>query len=146
MEGINKMTYNEYIIGKCAIMDWDQYKKIDINSFVLDEKMQIGQLEEALFEINKIDNNMMIYVSTYPIENGIRMFSDMLWIKTKLSCTQLESLFSKYRQIEPSSIFNLTEEEKGYVELYINTEFQYKEFAIVSDLFKLDEIKILYWD
>ncbi len=139
------MTYNEYIIGKCAIMDWNQYKKIDINSFVLDEKMQIEQLEEALFEINKLDNNMMIYVSTYPIEkieNGIRMFSDMLWIKTKLSCTQLESLFSKYRQIEPSSIFNLTEEEKGYVELYINTEFQHKEFAIVSDLFKLDEIKI----
>ncbi len=126
-------------------MDWNQYKKIDINSFVLDEKMQIEQLEEALFEINKLDNNMMIYVSTYPIEkieNGIRMFSDMLWIKTKLSCTQLESLFSKYRQIEPSSIFNLTEEEKGYVELYINTEFQHKEFAIVSDLFKLDEIKI----
>ncbi len=143
------MTYNEYIIGKCAIMDWNQYKKIDINSFVLDEKMQIEQLEEALFEINKLDNNIMIYVSTYPIEkieNGIRMFSDMLWIKTKLSCTQLESLFSKYRQIEPSSIFNLTEEEKGYVELYINTEFQHKEFAIVSDLFKLDEIKILYWD
>lgn len=143
------MTYNEYIIGKCAIMDWNQYKKIDINSFVLDEKMQIEQLEEALFEINKLDNNMKIYVSTYPIEkieNGIRMFSDMLWIKTKLSCTQLESLFSKYRQIEPSSIFNLTEEEKGYVELYINTEFQHKEFAIVSDLFKLDEIKILYWD
>ncbi len=139
------MIYNEYIIGKCAIMDWNQYKKIDINSFVLDEKMQIEQLEEALFEINKLDNNMMIYVSTYPIEkieNGIRMFSDMLWIKTKLSCTQLESLFSKYRQIEPSSIFNLTEEEKGYVELYINTEFQHKEFAIVSDLFKLDEIKI----
>ncbi len=94
------MTYNEYIIGKCAIMDWNQYKKIDINSFVLDEKMQIEQLEEALFEINKLDNNIMIYVSTYPIEkieNGIRMFSDMLWIKTKLSCTQLESLFSKYR-------------------------------------------------
>ncbi len=143
------MTYNEYIIGKCAIMDWNQYKKIDINSFVLDEKMQIEQLEEALFEINKLDNNIMIFVSTYPIEkieNEIRMFSDMLWIKTKLSCTQLESLFSKYRQIEPSSIFNLTEEEKGYVELYINTEFQHKEFAIVSDLFKLDEIKILYWD
>lgn len=143
------MVYNEYIIGKCAIIDWEQYKKIDINSFVLDEKMQIEQLEEVLLEINKLDNNMMIYVSTYPIEkieNGIRMYSDMLWIKTKLSCVQLELLFSKYRQIEPSSIFNLTEEEKGYVELYIDTEFQHKEFAKVSNLFRLDEIKILYWD
>lgn len=143
------MTYNEYIIGKCAIIDWEQYKKIDINSFVLDEKMQIEQLEEVFLEINKLDNDMMILVSTYPIEkieNGIRMYSDMLWIKTKLSCIQLESLFSKYRQIEPSSIFNLTEEEKGYAELYIDTEFQHKEFAIVSNLFKLDEIKILYWD
>ena len=140
------MVYNEYIIGKCAIIDWEQYKKIDINSFVLDEKMQIEQLEEVLLEINKLDNNMMIYVSTYPIEkieNGIRMYSDMLWIKTKLSCVQLELLFSKYRQIEPSSIFNLTEEEKGYVELYIDTEFQHKEFAKVSNLFRLDEIKIL---
>lgn len=143
------MTYNEYIIGKCAIIDWDQYKKKDIKSFVLDEKILIEQLEEVLFEINKLDKNMKIYISTYPIEkneNGITMYSDMLWIKTKLSCIQLESLFSKYRQIEPSSIFNLTEEEKEYVELYIDNEFQHKEFATVSNLFKLDEIKILYWD
>lgn len=143
------MTYNEYIVGKCAIIDWDQYKKIDINSFVLDEKKQIEQLEEALLEINKLDANMMIYVSTYPIEiieNEIKMYSDMLWIKTKLSCIHLEAFFSKYREIEPSSIFDLTEEEKGYAELYIDTGFQHKEFARVSDLFKLDEIRILYWD
>lgn len=143
------MTYNEYIIGKCAIIDWNQYKKIAINSFVLDEEMQIEQLEEALHEISKLDNNMMVYASTYPIEkneNGIGMFSDMLWIKTKLSVTLLEELFSKYRQIEPSAVFALTEEEKGHAELYIDTGFQSKEFAIVSDAFNLEEIKVLYWD
>ena len=143
------MMYNENIIGKCAIIDWEQYKKISINSFVLDEETQIEQLEEVFLEIKKFDNSIEIFVSTYPIEiieNGIRMYSDMLWIKTKLECIQLESIFTKYRQSEPSSIFDLTEEEKGCVELYIDTEFRQKEFAMVSDLFELDEIKILYWD
>lgn len=149
IEGINKMTYNEDVIGKCAIIEWEQYKKININSFVLDEETQIEQLEEVLFEIKKLDNSIKIFVSTYPIEkieNGIRMYSDMLWIKTKLECIQLQSLFAKYRQSEPSSIFDLTEEEKGYVDIYIDTEFQCREFTIVSNLFKLGEIKILYWD
>lgn len=143
------MTHNEDIIGKCAIIEWEQYKKISINSFVLDEETQIEQLEEVLLEIKKLDNSIKIFVSTYPIEkieNGIRMYSDMLWIKTKLECIQLESLFAKYRQSEPSSIFDLTEEEKGYADIYIDTEFQYREFAMVSNLFKLDEIKILHWD
>ena len=133
--------YNEDIIGKCAIIEWEQYKKININSFVLDEETQI--------EIKKIDNSIKIFVSTYPIEkieNGIRMYSDMLWIRTKLECIQLQSLFAKYRQSEPSSIFDLTEEEKGYADIYIDTEFQYREFNMVSNLFKLGEIKILYWD
>lgn len=143
------MTYNEDIIGKCAIIGWEQYKKINVDSFVLDEETHIEQLEEVLLEIKKLDNGIKIFVSTYPIEkveNGIRMYSDMLWLKTKLDCIQLESLFAKYRQSEPSSIFDMTEEEKGYAELYIDTEFQNKEFAMVSNLFKLDEIKILYWD
>lgn len=140
------MTYNEDIIGKCAIIEWEQYKKININSFVLDEETQVEQLEEVLLEIKKLDNSIKIFVSTYPIENGIRMYSDMLWIKTKLECIQLESLFAKYRQSEPSSIFDLTEDEKGYVDIYIDTEFQHREFAGVSNLFKIDEIKILYWD
>ena len=133
------MMYNEDIIGKCAIIEWEQYKKININSFVLDEETQI----------KKLDNSIKIFVSTYPIEkieNGIRMYSDMLWIRTKLECIQLQSLFAKYRQSEPSSIFDLTEEEKGYADIYIDTEFQYREFTMVSNLFKLGEIKILYWD
>lgn len=144
------MTYNEEdIIGKCAIIEWEQYKKININSFVLDEEIQIEQLEKVFFEIKKLDNSIKIFVSTYPIEkneNEIRMYSDMLWIKTKLECIQLQSLFAKYHQSEPSSIFDLTEEEKGYADIYIDTEFQYREFTMVSNLFKLGEIKILYWD
>ena len=149
MKGINKLTYNEDIIGKCAIIEWEQYKKININSFVLDEETQIEQLEEVFLEIKKFDNSIKVFVSTYPIEkieNGIKMYSDMLWIKTKLECSQLQLLFTKYRQIEPSSIFDLTEEEKGYADIYIDTEFQYRELTMVSNLFKLGKIKILYWD
>ena len=116
---------------------------------MLDEEIQIEQLEEVFFEIKKFDNSIKIFVSTYPIEkneNEIRMYSDMLWIKTKLECIQLQSFFAKYHQSEPSSIFDLTEEEKGYADIYIDTEFQYREFTMVSNLFKLGEIKILYWD
>lgn len=143
------MTYNEDIIGKCAIIEWEQYKKINVNSFVLDEETQIEQLEEVFLEIKKLDNSIKIFVSTYPIEKfekGIRMYSDMLWIKTKLDCSQLQSRFTNYCQSEPSSIFDLTEDEKGYVDIYIDTEFQYREFTMVSNLFKSGEIKILYWD
>ena len=145
----NKMECNKEIIGKCAIIEWEQYKKINNNLFVLDEETQIQQLEDALLEIKELDNSIKVYASTYPIEksdNMVRMYSDMLWIKTKLECTQLEIVFGKYRQSEPSAIFDLTEEEKGYVDLYIDTEFRCEEFDGVFELFKLDEIRILYWD
>ena len=62
------MTCNEEIIGKCAIIEWEQYKKINVDSFVLDEETQLEQLEEVLLEIKKLDNNIKIFVSTYPIE------------------------------------------------------------------------------
>ena len=81
------MIYDEEVIGKCAIIEWEQYKKENINSFVLDDKMQIEQLEKVFSEINRFDHDVKIYVSTYPIEknkNGIIMYSDMLWIKTVL--------------------------------------------------------------
>ena len=61
------MTCNEEIIGKCAIIEWEQYKKINVDSFVLDEETQLEQLEEVLLEIKKLDNNIKIFVSTYPI-------------------------------------------------------------------------------
>lgn len=73
----NKMTCNEEIIGKCAIIEWEQYKKINVDSFVLDEETQLEQLEEVLLEIKKLDNNIKIFVSTYPIEKnekGIKEF------------------------------------------------------------------------
>lgn len=71
------MTCNEEIIGKCAIIEWEQYKKINVDSFVLDEETQLEQLEEVLLEIKKLDNNIKIFVSTYPIEKnekGIKEF------------------------------------------------------------------------
>lgn len=143
------MQINEDVLGRCAIIDWNQYKKSFLNYFVLDEQIEIDLLEKALCEINKVDKDIIIYASTYPIEkkeSGIRMYSDMLWIKTALTSNQLTEIFSRYRQVEPSSIFDLNEEEKGYVEIYIQSGFQHENFEDVSQDFELDKIKVLFWD
>jgi len=141
------MIQSELLLGKSAVFDWELYKKSCLDSFVLDEENQINLLEKVLSGIRQMDNECKLYVSTYPIEKkalGISAYADMIWIKTKISCADLEKLFLGYREIEPSAIYNLTDDEKSTVNLYISNDNQYCDFEQVSDLFK--EVKIIYWD
>ena len=143
------MMYDDVIWGKSAVFHWKQYKEYCLNAFVLDEENQIHLLEDAFCRIGKIDSGYKLYVSTYPIErkeDGISAYANMVWIKTKMSCEELERFFSDYREIEPSEIFGLTDEEKSTVDIYVNEDLQYCDYEQVSDLFLNSEIKILYWD
>ena len=147
---MRSVTINdEDLNGKCAVIDWNQYKKICFDLFIIDEEMQIKQLDEVICKIEEMDKESIIYAATYPIEkkeHGISAYCDMLWIKTKLTCIELENLFTNYREIEPSAIFNLTPAEKSTIELYIGKNLQCNNFEQVATLFKTDEIKIIYWD
>ena len=143
------MIQSKNLIGKSVVFGWEWYKNCCLDSFVLDEENQINLLEKVLCSIRQRDNECKLYVSTYPIEikaSGYSAYSEMIWITTKLSCDDLEKIFSKYREIEPSAILYLTDEEKSSVDLYISDDNQYCDFEQVSDLFRENEVKILYWD
>lgn len=143
------MIQSELLLGKNAVFDWELYKSSCLDSFVLDEENQINLLEKVLSRIGQMDNECKMYASTYPIEikeSGISAYADMIWLKTKISCDDLEKLFLGFREIEPSAIYNLTDDEKSTVDMYIGNDNQYCDFEQVSDLFKENEVKILYWD
>ena len=143
------MIQSELLLGKNAVFDWELYKSCCLDSFVLDEENQINLLEKVFSSIRQMDNECKMYASTYPIEikaSGISAYADMIWLKTKISCADLEKLFLGFREIEPSAIYNLTDDEKKTVDIYIGDNSQSCDFEQVSDLFKENEVKILYWD
>ena len=69
--------------------------------------------------------NGKAYASAYPIEkvnDGMYMYCDNLWLKTKLKISQIAEFFSEYHQIEPYSISELTKDEKESVDIYMRNE------------------------
>jgi len=79
-------------------------------------------------------------------DNGMYMYCDNLWLKTKLRKNEIIEIFSKYRRIEPYSISELTEDEKESVDIYMGNEVQYCDFADVLNEFENENVISMYWD
>ena len=140
---------DEYLIEKTAVAVWEAYLKICKQGFVLDEEADWILLEKAFERIKELDPGAEMYACTYPIEktdNGMYMYCDNLWLKTKLKRNQIVEIFSEYRIIEPYSISELTEEEKESVDIYMGNETQYRDFTDVLNEFENQNIISMYWD
>ena len=104
------MIQSKNLIGKSVVFGWEWYKNCCLDSFVLDEENQINLLEKVLCSIRQRDNECKLYVSTYPIEikaSGYSAYSEMIWITTKLSCDDLEKIFSKYLDRKNNLMYHL---------------------------------------
>lgn len=140
---------DEYLIGKTAAVVWEVYLAICKQGFVLDEEMDLALLEEELMKIKELDPEAKVYACTYSIEktdNGMYMYCDNLWLKTKVRKNQIVEIFSKYHQIEPYSISDLTEDEKESVDIYMEKEIQYCDFADAMNEFENQNVISMYWD
>ena len=140
---------DEFLIGKTATVVWEIYLAICKQGFVLDEKTDWILLEEAFMKIKTLDSAAKVYACTYPIEkkdNGMYMYCDNLWLKTKLKKSDVAEIFSKYRQIEPYCISELTNDEKETVDIHIENEKQYYDFADVLNEFEKQTVISMHWD
>ena len=140
---------DEYLIGKTATVVWEVYLAICKQGFVLDEEMDWILLEKEFAKIKEFDLEIKVYACTYPIEktdNGMHMYCDNLWLKTRLNKKQIAEIFSEYRRIEPYSISELTEDEKESVDIYMGNETQYCNFADALHVFKNQNVISMYWD
>ena len=143
------MMVDEYLIGKTAVVVWEQYIKICKQGFVLDDEVDWSLLENGFEQIKERDPEAKAYACTYSIEyndNGMYMYCDNLWLKTKLPTNQVAEVFSKYRQIEPYNISELTDNEKETVEVFIDKDFYYCDFTAAMDEFAEQNIISMYWD
>ncbi len=139
---------DKYLIGKTAAVVWEVYLAICKQGFVLDEETDWVLLEEELMKIKELDPKAKAYACTYPIEktdNGMYMYCDNLWLKTKLRKTQIIDIFSKYHQVEPYNISELTEDEKESVDIYMENEMQYCDFADALNEFENQNVISMYW-
>lgn len=140
---------DNYLIGKTAVVAWETYLAICKKGFVLDEKMDWKLLEKDFGRIKELDPDAKAYASTYPIEkvnDGMYMYCDNLWLKTKLKISQIAEVFSEYHQIEPYSISELTKDEKESVDIYMRNEKQYCDFVDALDEFENQNVFSMYWD
>ena len=140
---------DEYLIGKTAVVVWEAYLAICKQGFVLDEETDWILLEKELMKIKELDPDAKAYACTYSIEktdNGMYMYCDNLWLKTKLRKNEIIEIFSKYRRIEPYSISELTKDEKESVDIYMRNEKQYCDFVDALDEFENQNVFSMYWD
>ena len=140
---------DEYLIGKTAVVVWEAYLAICKQGFVLDEETDWNLLEKEFMKIKELDPEAKAYACTYSIEkknDGMYMYCDNLWLKTKLETNQIAEIFSEYRQIEPYSISELTEDEKEAVDIYMGSETQYCDFADALNEFENQNVISMYWD
>jgi len=138
-----------YLTEKTAVVVWEVYLAICKQGFVLDEEDDWVLLEKALAKIKELDPETKVYACTYPIEttdNGMYMYCDNLWLKTALTDKQIAEIFSEYRLIEPCSISELTEDEKESVDIYMESETQYCDFADALNELEGQNVISLYWD
>lgn len=143
------MMVDENLIEKTAVVVWEQYIKICKQGFVLDDEVDWSLLENEFEQIKELDPEAKAYACTYSIEyndNRMYMYCDNLWLKTKLTTNQVAEVFSKYRQIEPYNISELTDDEKETVDVFIDKDFHYCDFTAAKNEFAEQNIISMYWD
>ena len=140
---------DDYLIGKTAVVVWETYLAICKKGFVLDEETDWNLFEKEFVRIKELDPEAKAFANTYPIEktnDGMYMYCDNLWLKTKLKVSQLAEIFSEYHQIEPCSISEMTQDEKESVDIYIRNEKQYCDFTNALNEFENQNVISMYWD
>ncbi|MDE7424921.1 MAG: hypothetical protein K2N51_14740 [Lachnospiraceae bacterium] len=118
--------------------------------FAIDEYEEIEKLNDVIKKIRESDKNAEIYVCTYGIDfmdNGMHIYADTLWINTTIDLEKIYTYFENYREVEPSDIVLLSEDEMidGIMALVFLANGNVEDYKAFIQKKELNKIKSLYW-
>ena len=124
--------------SKSLILRPQRFFRLEGASFVLDTEKDIELLKEAIKRIKEYDNTTEVYIVTYPQFIKRIVYADNILVRTGMGMDAIRELFSTYKEIQPSSIDRMTEEEKDSAEwIDLNKESYYDDCL---------NIYSIYWD
>lgn len=131
MEGLDDTS-------KSLILRPQRFFRLEGASFVLDTEKDIELLKKAIKRIKEYDNTTEVYIVTYPQLTKRIVYADNILVRTGMGTDAIRELFSTYKEIQPSSIDRMTEEEKDSAEwIDLNKESYYDDCS---------NIYSIYWD
>lgn len=119
--------------------------------FVIDDEDELRKLDRIILKIREIDIDSEIYVNTYRIgtqDEIVCIYADTLWINTVIGLNELADFFENIREVEPSDIVLLAEDEAidGTVALVVSADNKIEDYNSFIKKKSLNKIKSLYWD
>ena len=120
--------------------------------FAIDEQEDLKKLNNSILKLKEIDKNAKIYVYTYGIDlikDWKCIYGDILLIDTIMDIGELHDIFQDAKEVEPSDIVLLSEdetinqEEIAVVFLSEGTVEDYRSFIKKK---QINDMKRLFWD
>ena len=102
--------------SKSLVLDFSSYINEVRASFVIDDEDDINTLVKCFERFKEMDNELKVFVITYPENENGEVYADNVLIQTSLDKISLEEEFSKHIEIEPYYIESINEEEKDSAE------------------------------
>ena len=124
--------------SKSLILEPQRFFSLEGASFVLDTEEDIELLKNAIKKIKEYDNAAELYIVTYPQFSKRMVYADNILIRTSMGTDAIRDLFSSYKEIQPSLVDRMTEEERDSAEwIDLNKESYYDDYL---------NIYSIYWD
>lgn len=102
--------------SKSLVLDFSSYINEVRASFVIDDEDDINTLVKCFERFKEMDDELKVFVITYPENENGEVYADNVLIQTTLDKISLEEEFSKHIEIEPYYIEFINEEEKDSAE------------------------------
>lgn len=146
--------YRDKIHNNSVLIEFDLYYNGIFEqhcSFAIDEQEELEAFNNVIKKLKEKDENAEVYVSTYGIDLANDwgcIYADALWIDTKLDIEELYDLFEHSREVEPSAIMLLTEDETISVEtvMVFSSDGTVQDYMAFVKNRRLSNVKNLYWD
>lgn len=146
--------YESEISDNSILVEYALYfKEVAENrcKFAIDEYEELETLKDVISRIIAKDKNAEIYVNTYGIdftEKNTHIYADSLWVDTILEAEDIYNFFSNSRNVEPTDIVSLEDDETvdGTIALVMALEGKVTDYNSFIKEKKLCKIKSLYWD
>lgn len=119
--------------------------------FAIDDNEELEELNNVILKIKRKDRDAEIFVNTYGIDftdEEIHVYADTLWINTIIELEEIFDFFRNLKEIEPSDIVLLEENETidGTIALVVAADDKVEDYKLFIEKRQLSKIKSLYWD
>lgn len=155
MDILKKISrYRDEILKNCILIEYDLFYNSIFErycKFAIDESEELEKLNNVIMKLKERDQNADIYVCTYGIDfanDWKYIYADTLWIDTIIDVAGLYSLFKHSREVEPSNIVLLSEDEmiNGVIMLVFSSDTTVQDYMSFVEKRHIVNIKCLFWD